>query len=36
MADTNAEKKLTRAVPSESQIQKWIDSAKETEPAVTH
>ncbi len=36
MAETNAEKKLTRAVPSESQIQKWIDSAKETEPAVTH
>ncbi|CAN5809409.1 hypothetical protein BH23CHL8_BH23CHL8_32060 [soil metagenome] len=36
MAETNAEKKLTRAVPSESQIGKWIDSAKETEPAVSH
>lgn len=36
MEATNEEKKLTRAVPSESQVQKWIDSAKETEPAVSH
>lgn len=36
MAQTNAEKKVTRAVPTQSQIQKWIDAAKETEPAVTH
>lgn len=36
MEATNEEKKLTRAVPSEAQVQKWIDSAKETEPAVTH
>ena len=36
MAETNAKKKLTRAVPSATQIQRWIDSAKATEPAVTH
>jgi predicted flap endonuclease-1-like 5' DNA nuclease len=36
MAAANEEKNLTRAVPSESQVQKWIDAAKETEPAVTH
>lgn len=36
MAETNAEKKLTRATPTSAQIQKWIDAAKETEPAVTH
>jgi predicted flap endonuclease-1-like 5' DNA nuclease len=36
MSETNAQKRLTRAVPSAEQVQKWIDSAKVTEPAVTH
>lgn len=35
MAEPNAEKKLTRAVPTAVQIQGWIDEAKETQPAVT-
>jgi predicted flap endonuclease-1-like 5' DNA nuclease len=36
MGEVNAKKKLTRAVPSVSQVQRWIDAAKTTEPAVTH
>lgn len=28
LADTNAEKKLTRRVPSESEITRWIEQAK--------
>ncbi|MCP4440831.1 MAG: DUF4332 domain-containing protein [Aureispira sp.] len=36
MKEVNDVKKLTRAVPSESQVQGWVDQAKELEPAVTH
>lgn len=36
MAETNAEKKLTRAVPSESQVQGWIDQAKVMTPVLTY
>ena len=36
LAEVNAEKKLAKAVPAESQVQKWIDSAKETEPLISH
>jgi predicted flap endonuclease-1-like 5' DNA nuclease len=36
MAETNTQKRLTGAVPSAVQVQRWIDSAKVTEPAVTH
>lgn len=36
VAATNAEKKLAKAVPSESQIQGFIDAAKDMEPSVTH
>lgn len=36
VAATNAEKKLAKTVPSESQIQGFIDAAKEMEPSVTH
>lgn len=28
MAETNAKKNLTRSVPSESQVSKWVDEAK--------
>ena len=36
MAEVNAEKKLTRAVPSESQVQGWIDQAKTMDPVLTY
>lgn len=36
LAEVNAEKKLAKAVPSESQVQGWIDSAKETAPMISH
>jgi len=36
LAEVNAEKKLAKAVPSVEQVQNWIDSAKETEPLITH
>lgn len=36
MAEINAEKKLTRAVPSEKRVQAWIDQAKTMEPAVSY
>lgn len=36
VAATNAEKKLAKAVPSESQIEEFIEAAKAMEPAVTH
>lgn len=35
-AEVNAEKKLTRVVPSETQIAGFIERAKEMEPMVTH
>ena len=36
MAEVNAEKKLTRVVPSESQVQDWIDEAKTMDPVLTY
>ncbi|SHJ09733.1 protein of unknown function [Mesonia phycicola] len=36
MTSVNEEKKLTRRVPSASQLQNFIDIAKETEPMVTY
>ncbi len=36
LAEVNAEKKLAKAVPAETQVQGWIDSAKETEPMISH
>ncbi len=36
MAEVNAEKKLTRAVPSESQVEKWVEQAKGLDPLITH
>ena len=36
MKQTNEEKKLTRATPSEIIVQKWIEQAKELEPMITH
>ncbi|MFC3881254.1 DUF4332 domain-containing protein [Algoriphagus namhaensis] len=36
LVKTQAEKGLTRAVPSESQVAGYIDSAKELEPVVTY
>lgn len=36
MAQRNAERRLLRAVPTASRVQRWIDTAKVTEPAVTH
>lgn len=36
MKEVNEEKKLTRAVPSEAQVQGWVDQAKELDPAVTY
>lgn len=36
MAEVNAEKKLTRAVPSEKVVTKWVDAAKEMDPGVEY
>lgn len=36
MAELNAEKKLTRAVPAEKMVAGWIEQAKSLGPAVTH
>ena len=36
MAEVNAEKKLTRAVPSQSQVQSWIDQAKTMAPVLSY
>lgn len=36
MAEVNEEKKLTRRVPTESQVEGFIAGAKELEPMVTH
>ena len=36
MAEVNAAKKLTRALPAASQVQKWIDQAKTMDPAISH
>ena len=36
MKNCNEEKKLTRAVPSESTVAKWIEQAKTMEPVISH
>ena len=36
MAEVNVEKKLTKAVPNEAEVQKWIDQAKSMDPLITH
>ena len=36
MAEVNEQKKLTRALPSESQVTKWVAQAKELELLITH
>lgn len=33
---TNDEKNLTRMVPSDATVQKWIDQAKTLDPLITH
>ena len=36
MKEVNAEKKLTRATPSEKQVAAWVDQAKALKPLITH
>lgn len=36
MAEVNEEKKLTRTVPSQSQVEKWVTQAKGLDPLITH
>jgi len=36
LAETNATKNLTRRVPSESEVARWIEEAGTLEPRVTH
>jgi len=36
MAEVNAQKKLTRAVPAEKMVAGWIEQAKVMAPAVSH
>jgi len=36
MKEVNETKKLTRAVPAASQVQKWVDQAKAMDPAISH
>ncbi len=36
MAEVNEAKKLTRTVPSASQVTKWVEQAKDLPPAITH
>ena len=36
MTEINGEKNLTRKVPAESMVMKWIEEAKNTEPKITH
>ena len=36
MSEVNETKKLTRTVPSASQIAKWVEQAKDLPPAITH
>jgi len=36
MERINEEKKLTRVVPALKTVEKWVDSAKELEPMLTH
>ncbi len=36
MSEVNADKKLVRQVPSESQVVKWVEQAKSLEPMMTY
>jgi predicted flap endonuclease-1-like 5' DNA nuclease len=36
MDEVNADKKLTRTVPNEAVVQRWVDQAKELDPLITH
>jgi predicted flap endonuclease-1-like 5' DNA nuclease len=36
MKEVNERKKLTRVVPSETQVAKWVEQAKAMEPMITH
>jgi hypothetical protein len=36
MAEVNAEKNLTNKVPSETQVEKWVEEAKSLDPKVSH
>ena len=36
MGEVNEEKKLTRQVPKAKEIERWIATAKDTEPTITH
>ena len=36
MAEVNAKKKLTRRVPAESMVGRWVDQAKNMDPMITH
>ena len=36
MAEVNAEKKLTRAVPSAKVVAKWVEQAKTMEPGISY
>lgn len=36
MKEVNEQKKLTRVVPSETQVAKWVEQAKAMEPRITH
>lgn len=36
MKEVNEARKLTRALPAASQVEKWVDQAKSIEPAISH
>ncbi len=36
MAEVNAQKKLTRTVPSAKTVIKWVNQAKQLDPVITH
>ncbi len=36
LAEVNGEKNLANAVPTETQVQDWIEKAKVTEPMISH
>ena len=36
MAEINTQKKLTRTVPSEKQVAKWVDQAKSMDAVISH
>ncbi len=36
MKEVNAEKKLVRQAPSESQVAKWVEQAKTLDPMISH